>query len=395
MPAERSSAQRPRRGVVFTLRRAASNPSFLFGFGLAAVVSAPFVAGKSGYLPRAFVATPRASNGFGPAFGPAEGARMPAEFEHHDALMIGFNELVDLHPQTLVEIVRAIDRRIKILGLISRPEQEQATLDLLESHGLPTDNVRFFLWPATSMWVQDFGPQELVNGDVRVVDFDYRHPCRDEENQLPMAFAATFGMKITHCKLTLEGGSFLSNGRGLCISSVELIEQNQARQYDIPAIARILKEDFHFTQWAYLMPLSGELTGHLDMFLTIVDPATVVLSSYDAEEDAANAARMDEAAKTLSTLRVDGKPLRIVRIPAPASRDGVWRSYTNVIYANGVLLVPQYPDFSPDLDQRALEIYRELLPGWKVVGIDASKLITKRGSLHCLSLNLPVMPALN
>lgn len=395
MPAERSSFQPPPRGAISAVRRAVSSATFLIGVGLAAGATAPFVAWKNGYLPRAFVASPRATKGFGPAFGAAEGARMPAEFERHDALMIGFNELVDLHPQTLVDIVRAINQRIKILGLISRPEQEQATLDLLETHGVPTDNVRFFLWPATSMWVQDFGPQELVNGDVRVIDFDYHHPGRDEENQLPMAFAATFGMKIAHCKLTLEGGSFLSNGRGLCISSVEMIEQNQARQYDIPAIARILKDDFRFTQWAFLMPLSGELTGHLDMFLTIVDPATVVLSSYDAEEDAANAARMDEAATTLSTLRVDGKPLRIVRITAPASRDGVWRSYTNVIYANGVLLVPQYPDFSPDLDQRALDVYRELLPGWKVVGIDASKLITKRGSLHCLSLNLPVMPALN
>lgn len=364
--------------------------------GLGSVVGALAVVGARtrGHVAPTKEAMVHATNGFGPALGGSEGARMPAEFEHHDALMLGFNELVEFHPQTLVDIVRAIEGRMTILGLISRPEQEPATLDLLKSHGVATDHVRFFLWPAISMWVQDFGPQELVNGHPRVIDFDYHHAGRDAENQLPMAFAATYGMKIAHCKLTLEGGDFLSNGRGWCVSSAAMIDlNNKIRQYDVPTIARILKDDFRFSNWTYLMPLEGEPTGHLDMFLTIADPTTVVMASFDPEDDPVNAARMDGNASELSAVRLDGTPLRIVRIPFPAARDGVWRSYTNVIYANGVVLVPQYPGHSPDLDRRALEIYRDVLPTWKVVGIDASALVAKRGSLHCLSLNLPVMPA--
>lgn len=318
---------------------------------------------------------------------------MPAEFEHHDALMLGFNELADFHPQALADIVRAIGGRMEILGLIARPEQEGSTRDLLESSGVATDHVHFFLWPAISMWVRDFGPRQLVNGHARVIDFDCHHAGRDQENQLPMAFAATFGMKIAHCKLTLEGGDFLSNGRGWCVSSAAMIDKNKnVRQYDVATIGRILKDDFNFSRWTYLMPIDGEPTGHLDMFLTIADPTTVVLASYEPEEDPENAARMDGNAEVLSAVRIDGKPLRIVRIPSPAGRDGVWRSYTNVIYANGVLLVPQHPDHSPELDRRALEIYRAVLPTWQIVGIDASTLVAKRRSLHCLSLSLPVMP---
>ena len=48
----------------------------------------------------------------------------------------------------------------------------------------------------------------------------------------------------------------------------------------------------------------------------------------------------------------------------------------------------------PEHDRRALEIYRKLLPEWQVVGIDATDLIVKRGSLHCLSRMLPTMPSL-
>jgi agmatine/peptidylarginine deiminase len=317
------------------------------GFNAAILTAAAFGGWTVGHRSPQPASTSRGTGGFGPALAPAEGARMPAEFERHDALMLGLNELVDLHPQTLVDIVRAIDGRIEILGLIARPEQERATLELLEAHGVATDNVRFFLWPATSMWLQDFGPQQLVNGDVRVIDFEYDYTGREQENLLPMAFAATFDMQIAHSKLTLEGGNFLSNGRGWCISSAAMIDANRARQYDVATIGRILNEDLRFTQWSYLMPLVGESTAHLDMFLTIADPSTVVLASYDPQEDPVNAARMDDSARVLAAEKVDGKPVRVVRLPSPAARDGIWRTYTNVIYANGVLLVPQYPDFSP------------------------------------------------
>jgi agmatine deiminase len=82
-------------------------------------------------------------------------------------------------------------------------------------------------------------------------------------------------------------------------------------------------------------------------------------------------------------------PIDVVRIPMPSHSDGNWRSYTNVIYANGVVLVPQYPDTNPDLDKFALNVFREAMPDWKIIGIDCSKLIAKRGALHCVSRNIP------
>jgi agmatine/peptidylarginine deiminase len=336
----------------------------------------------------------KAAGGFGPAIGPSPGGRVPGEFEHQDALLLGVNELLDLHPQTLVDIIKAIDGRLQIVALIGRSEQESKARRLLEAHHVATHNLHFFLWPAVSMWVQDFGPQQLVNGDVRIIDFEYQHTGREAENQLPMAFAATFGMKIAHCHLALEGGNYLSNGQGLCISSAALIEQNRVRNYDLNAVATVLKNEFRFKQWSYLMPIIGEETGHLDMFLTITDPSTVVLASYDPAQDQGNAERMDANAKTLQSVVLEGRPLRILRIKSPPQRDGIWRTYTNVIFANGVLLVPQYPDYSPVLDRLAIETYQQALPNWKIVGINASSIIHQRGSLHCISLNLPSMPNL-
>lgn len=342
--------------------------------------------------PEAAAESPPAS-GFGPTLETAEAARMPAEFEPIDALMLGVNELIEYHPETLVEIVAALDGDTGIIALISQPDQEQRTLDLLRGRGIATDAIRFFIWPAKSMWVQDFGPQQVLGDDVRIVDFEYDVSGRDIENQLPIAFAATFGMKISHCNLTMEGGSLLSNGRGLCISTTTIIDQNTPRGHDTQAIGQILNADFGFNRWSYVLPLAGESTGHLDMFLTITGPATVVLASYDPAEDHDNAVRTDDTARILAgNVTVDGRPLEVIRIRQPAIRDGCCRSYTNVIYGNGVVIVPQFPDTCPDLDREALEVYRRVFPDRRIVGIDASKIIGKRGGLHCLSRSIPRLP---
>lgn len=333
-------------------------------------------------------------HGFGPAVDDGSPGRVPGEFEKKDALLLGVNELLEYHPETLVEIVTALAGQTKIIGLISKPEQEQQTLDLLHSRELETDTIRFFLWPAASMWVQDFGPRIVVTGEPHVVDFDYDVSDREVENQLPMAFAATFDMKVAHCHLVMEGGNCLSNGRGLCISSTTLVDQNRQRGHDLQAIGRMLNRYFGFQKWTYILPIIGETTGHIDLFLNIGGPHTIFLASYDPKEDRDNAARMDANAGTLAEIITeDGRPLEIIRIPQPAARDDVWRSYTNVVYGNDVVLVPQFPDFSPELDRQALEIYRRAFSERRVVGIDASKIVTKRGGLHCLALSISKMPA--
>ena len=88
-------------------------------------------------------------------------------------------------------------------------------------------------------------------------------------------------------------------------------------------------------------------------------------------------------------------PLHIERVTIPPPDGDVWYTYTNVVFANGVVLVPTYPDRFPELDAEALAMYRRLLPDRRVVGIDVSDLIAMRGALRCISMNIAegVLPA--
>jgi hypothetical protein len=72
----------------------------------------------------------------------------------------------------------------------------------------------------------------------------------------------------------------------------------------------------------------------------------------------------------------------------PPHEPSIWRTYTNVVFANGVLLVPIYADVDVDGRREALRVFTRLLPGWRVIGVDVTRLVELGGAMHCVTMNL-------
>lgn len=339
-------------------------------------------------------ATPDPPTLLTPADTPA-GVRMPAEFEAKTALVISAAQMVQFHPQTLVDIVKAVIGHVRVICLVSYRSERDKAAELLLNAGLPGDAVTFFFLPVTSMWVRDYGPLSVVAPDGKAYFLDATY-ARDEADPKDDAVPGLFGQfmrtAVIQVPLSFEGGDLLSNGRGLCLSTQRVISRNtESRGLDPPHIWQILHQAGGFTDWLPLPSLVGEPTGHLDMFLTLIDTTTAVVGQIDPRSDPDNAARLDWVARTLAHPGDQHTPLTVHRVVMPPHDDGIWRTYTNVVFANGVLLVPAYPDRCPELDEQARETYARLLPKWKVVSVDASSLIVRNGSLHCVTLDLPVI----
>jgi agmatine/peptidylarginine deiminase len=315
--------------------------------------------------------------------------RIIGGFEHQAATILGVNGLLRIDPEMLVQIISAIHDRIKIIGVVKNAEQRAQVIELLKSRRLPETSVHYFQWPVESMWVRDYAPYFLVGEHTTVIDFTYAKPDRDLEDAFAPAFAASFNLHYTHSGLTFEGGDLISNGDGLCITTPGSFTSNSARGYDVNRIGEILHDQFHFARWIRLDPLNEEPTGHVDMFVTLCAKNKAVLGVCSRDEDPINAEILDRSASAIKGEPTSSGPMEVVRIPMPSHRDGVWRTYTNVIYANGIVLVPQYPDSDPKLDKMALEVFQSALPTWKVVGINCSKLVAQRGGMHRISRHVP------
>lgn len=320
--------------------------------------------------------------------------RIPAEFERQDGVVLGCRDLADVAAGTIADIITAVRGKMIVYLLIADEYEQKLVQDELKIRRISPRTVRFVKMLHDTMWVRDYGPiyAQHSDGSRWIIDVDYTEAGRTCDDDVPVHLAGMLKCNRLRLPIELDGGNLLTNGEGLFLVTNDLVERNKGRGYDEAKITKLLKDFLGARQVVYLEPLVGEPTAHVDMFATFTDAGTLVLGKYRKVDDEANAQVLDRNAARLAQVKTAKGGLRIVRIPMPVHDDEVWRTYTNVLYANNVLLVPVYPGFDDGGEVEALNAYAKLLPGWTIFTVDANNLIPHGGALHCISGNVPNLP---
>lgn len=326
---------------------------------------------------------------------PVRAAAFPAEFHRQSAIFLGANDLIRDHPEVFVDVVRHLRGHVAVVAFVSNDRQQRRGQKLLKKAGLGRAGVRWERTSVHTMWIRDYGPVfvALPGRHLAVVDGSEAEAIGggNPAASVPQHVAQRLGLRAMSAGIHFQGGNLLTNGDGLVVTTVTLREDNPLcsdRQ-----IRERLAASLACRQWVILPALVGEPTGHVDMFVTFLAEDVAVVAQCRPEDDAVNAPILDQCAARLSGLQTSRGPMRVYRVPLPDPRDGTWRSYTNVIFANGVLLVPEYSDVDPLLQASVLALYARLLPRWKVVGIPVDAVAALGGALRCVSANMPVRPA--
>lgn len=317
--------------------------------------------------------------------------RLPGDFESHEAIVVVADGLARDFPEILTAIVAGSKGSQSVIALVSSPLHRAYVARVLAKGRLPPDSVRFVVAPTNTIWMRDFGPLFVCGSDGArcAVDPGYGKPARRADDAVPAAVARQFHAALSTTELTWHGGNLLSNGRGLLLTTIQAVNANIEAGHDTRTVQRFLGGQLGAAQIVALEPLRGENTAHVDMFACFTSADTVVVGDYSRSVDRVNAAVLDRNAARLAEVRVEGKKLNVVRIPMPSNRDGVWRTYTNVIFAGGTLLVPGYPRVSMVSQRQAMAVYERCLPDWEVVSVDLHALIRHGGGLRCISTYVP------
>jgi len=316
--------------------------------------------------------------------------RLPAEFERQSAILLGCAQLADEMPDLFAHLTLQMRGRVEIFALVNGEEGRRRARKVLADRHVRAPHVHYVNLRHNSMWTRDFGPLTVrqIDGRPVLIDTWYNSPERLDDDAVPALLSEMMAAPLVDASLFLDGGNLLSNGQGLLLATYDLAEQNLGPDNGPEQIRANLGQLFGATDVVFLEPLAGEPTGHVDMFATFTSPQTVVVASIDPALDAENARILDQNAARLASVRVAGRRLRVVRLPMPAADDNIWRSYTNVLYANGLLLAPIYPDKDPDGSRAALAAYRRVMPRWQVEPVDAEALAELGGALHCVTMNM-------
>lgn len=326
---------------------------------------------------------------------------LAGEFEQQSGLLLSCRSFAEESSLVFVQMVSAASRHLPVVVLHTGHAERTAAEQILYAHGALESNVHFVDVPHTTMWVRDFGPFVVqdAGGQAVLVDANYEWEEEAEivaagrvqrvaDDDFPRELAEEIGTPRRETELTIDGGHVLSNGRGLGVATLGLLEHNVHHGLDERQMTGKLCALFGFEEVVFLESLPREPTGHLDVFATFTSADTIVVGALDPNTDPHGAAALDRNAEKLSEVRVAGQPLNVVRIPLPYFGEDVWPTYTNVVYANGALLMPVYPGRDPDGRRTARETYERLLPGWEIVEVDGDWFLPRGGGPHCAILNL-------
>jgi agmatine deiminase len=368
----------------------------------------------------------------------ALGYRMPAEWDPHAATWLSwprhtgqsFRPRYDEVLPTFAEMVRTLaPHEIVNINVADAPMEEEVRQVLL-THEVPLDNVRFQRIPTNEPWCRDHGPTFVTSRNanrkpgtadsksairnpstlrssataedgqsaIAIVDWDYnaygkKYPRFDLDDAVPQRIARFLDVPLFRPGIVLEGGSIDVNGAGSVLTTEAcLLHPNRNPQLTKSQIEQCLCDYLGVTNvlWLGIGIVGDDTDGHVDDFARFVDHSTVVLAVEEDPRDDNYAVSQDNLQRLRAMKNQDGKPLRVITLPMPGVIEQKGQrlpaSYANFYIANGVVLFPTYRH--PN-DARAQEILRNLFPDRRVVPIDSTAVIWGGGSFHCLTQQQP------
>ncbi len=224
------------------------------------------------------------------------------------------------------------------LSLINRHPQAEAILE----------RTRFVDSRNLMRWTRDFGPVFGVDGNEELVaiDFVFRNLIKELEEEalqkkdavrdfmmlqgdaMPADVVAMLQanydipVKIVRPALSMDGGDFVSDGRGNVFVSTQTLARNGGNREELESLFR---QYFGASKLHVLESLPGATVRHLDMILKFIDFDTLVLPDYqealekpmNAYQRELNRAVRDALDKNERYLRKRFPDYRILKAPMP------------------------------------------------------------------------------
>ncbi|MBA4054370.1 MAG: agmatine deiminase family protein [Marivirga sp.] len=293
---------------------------------------------------------------------------MPAEWEPHEAVWLGWeDDLLEYHPP-IVKLIHALTPHVNVKIAVASDSLLQVARKYLYEHQVDTNKVKFYLMPGDRYWIRDHGASFLVNsrGELGVANFAWnaygypgwlnikyngdpdsvkKHlnkalPKMKNTGAVDSLMAIEEGATILNTDVIHEGGAIEVNGKGtliLCEATVfqrnpdrnkQDLEKEFKRVLGVSKIIWMKKgladDPLHFFRRITGNYVGGGTGGHTDEFVRFANPNTILLAWVDDEEkdlnpiNRMNYDRMNENLKILEQSQdQDGKPFQIIKVPLP------------------------------------------------------------------------------
>jgi len=326
-------------------------------------------------------------NQYGITTPPTSPVRNAAEWEEMRAVAITWTSYTSI----LKDIVKYAQMECQVYIICT---DSNTVRNYLTSNGVPLTNIRCEQAPFNSVWIRDYGPNTCYTNDVDqliLVDWIYNRPTRTKDDTVPSVIARDLNIPIylttqSPNNITHTGGNFMSDGLGTAFSS-KLIEQENSSKTEAQ-IDAVHNSFMGINRYIKMTVLPYDGIHHIDMHMKLLDEETLLIGKYPTGISDGPQIEANLQYVLSNYTSVFGTPYKVIRIPQPPETNGTWPNqggdyltYANASIVNNTVLVPQYYQ---QYDTTAIRIWKESMPGYKIVGINSNASISASGSLHCI-----------
>ena len=294
---------------------------------------------------------------------------MPAEWEPHDAVWLGWEKdsLRGYYP-AVATIIKELSGHVTVKMAFHNDTLLQKAKTYLASQGVDSSMYKTYIMPGERYWIRDHGAAFLLNGkgELGVADFawnSYGYPgflqlkyegntdsvnkyyALGNEKRLKTAtvdsqMAVAEGATLLKTDVIHEGGAIEVNGAGtliLCEATVFQRNADMKKEYIETEMKRVLgvnniiwmrqglaDDPKSFFRRITANYIGGGTGGHTDEFVRFANATTILLAWVDEKEKDLNAInkmnyeRMNENYNILKNAKdQDGKPFHIIKVPLP------------------------------------------------------------------------------
>lgn len=261
--------------------------------------------------------------------------------------------------------------------------------------GADLAKVEFLIEPTDSVWLRDYGPHFVFENDTLAIVDSHYYPSRPLDNFVPTLTAQQWQMPSYPIGLYYSGGNFQPGPNRSGFASALINNDNPAAEgFDAALIAELYQRYQGIDTLHVLpqLPSSVDGTGHIDMWMYLVDEHSVILSQFLPGSNPTAISITDNAVPYMQSLGF------AVHRPPAWNVGGTHYTYTNAFRVNDRIFVPVYgtqlaPGGNPnydDEDASAMAIWQAAAgPSVQLVPINCYAIIPSAGAIHCIVMQVP------
>ncbi|TVQ62300.1 MAG: hypothetical protein EA379_05585 [Phycisphaerales bacterium] len=320
---------------------------------------------------------------------PATTVRSVAEYEPMDAIIFSWSTVGSWN-SIIAQMAGHITTtgNADVIVYARSTANANSALSAIAAQGADMSRVDVRVRFLDTIWLRDYGPRYVYQGDVRaVIDHTYNRP-RPNDNALNTHHAALQGHAFYEMPLIHGGGNYhlnaLNSGHATNLVVNENPGMTQSQVYDIWNEYQNIDTTFYTP-----FPTSVDSTQHIDMWMQIIGDNKIVISEWPAQQGSTQSNISNAAAAALAA-----NGWTVYRTPAVrlTSSPAAHYTYTNVVVVNDLVLIPTYTHSfitGNNYNETALSVWQQAMPGKTIVQINCQSLVTAAGVMHCIVMHMP------